>query len=165
MAKAAVKYTNGSNTNGSKPSYLDNTDQPDEVLAYWQTYYHKEAKELKQLLIDKLKADDVANPNELRTLLVHFGDYRQAAVDVAAKRINYHQPKLANIDVQQETTHRFVIQGPKPVSAEEWLRLTGATRLDPAAERPTDNSTAIPRMRLPYVTEIEDGEDDDEARM
>jgi len=138
---------------------------PRAVLFYNMKDAHEKAKKLRELLINKLQDDAVASPALILKIVQTLGDHTERAIETATKLAPYTMPKLEAIEVKSEVEHKFVIQAPHPVkNVEEWMKITGATRMkleDLANQKIT---TINPRTSEPPIIDRQETQDEAEAQ-
>lgn len=123
---------NGSATAASLPAPDpipdDNSDKPSSyrVLEREMLFWHDKGEEIYNLILEFLKdhqnLHNRNNANLITQVAKALADHKSKAVDAAAKLAAYQLPKLQAIDINQSTTHKFVVLAPPLIpDTNKWL--------------------------------------------
>lgn len=92
-----------------------------DILHQKMMFYSDDAILLATSIINKIK-ETSNNGKLLVEMQKELLKIDALAIDCAAKLAPYQNPKLNTVEVKKKTTHRFVIEAPKRLSTEDWIK-------------------------------------------
>lgn len=93
-----------------------------DVLYEKMVFYDTKATSLGHQIVEIIKVSDKSRGDLLTQMFRTMVKFNDIVIDCANKLAPYQSAKMQSIEIRKETTHRFVVEAPKPAkNTKDWL--------------------------------------------